>query len=44
MGGAPNHRYTPDRSIRDHMITLGWSAEGQGPDTIFACIPTLLSG
>jgi YVTN family beta-propeller protein len=44
MGGAPNHRYTVNRATRDHMITLGWVEEGNGPDVIFACTPTLLAG
>lgn len=39
MGGAPNHRYTTSRAIRDQMLTLGWSPEGNGPDIIFACVP-----
>ena len=44
MGGAPNHRYTPDRSVRDQMVAQGWVAEGSGPDVVFACTPTLLNG
>jgi YVTN family beta-propeller protein len=44
MGGAPNHRYTPDRAVRDHMVAQGWIAEGSGPDIVFACTPTLLNG
>ena len=39
MGGAPNHRYTTDASIRAGMVAQGWSAEGNGPDIIFACLP-----
>jgi hypothetical protein len=39
MGGAPNHRFTADRAIRDLMLTLGWKAEGNGPEVIFACVP-----
>ena len=39
LGGAPNHRFTASRAIRDQMVALGWSAEGNGPDIIFACIP-----
>jgi len=39
MGGAPNHRYTTSRAIRDQMLTLGWSPEGNGPAIIFACVP-----
>jgi YVTN family beta-propeller protein len=44
MGGAPNHRYTTDAAIRAAMIALGWIAEGNGPNIIFACIPSLLNG
>lgn len=44
MGGAPNHRYTPDPVIRAQMIQAGWIAEGSGPDTIYACTPALLNG
>lgn len=40
-GGAPNHRYTPDRTIRDAMRAAGWTAEGYGNDIVFACMPTL---
>ncbi len=43
MGGAPNHRYTANPDIRDQMVALGWTAEGNGPDTIFACIPSVYS-
>ena len=39
MGGAPNHRYTTDPTIRALMLTQGWLAEGNGPDVIFACVP-----
>jgi YVTN family beta-propeller protein len=44
MGGAPNHRYMGDRATRAQMLLLGWTAEGAGPDTVFACTPTLLNG
>jgi len=39
MNGAPNHRFTPNRVTRDHMVMLGWLQEGNGPDVIFACVP-----
>lgn len=39
MGGAPNHRFTTNRATRDQMVTLGWTAEGNGPDIISACVP-----
>jgi DNA-binding beta-propeller fold protein YncE len=41
QGGAPNHRYTADRSTRDRMTAAGWLAEGNGSDVIFACTPRL---
>ena len=44
MGGAPNHRYTTAPAVRAFMITQGWLPEGNGPDIIFACTSTLLSG
>jgi len=39
LGGAPNHRYTTSRAIFDQMVALGWVAEGNGDQTIFACGP-----
>ena len=41
QGGAPNHRYTPDRSARNAMLALGWVAEGSGVEGVFACTPPL---
>jgi YVTN family beta-propeller protein len=41
MGGAPNHRYTPDRAVRNQMLAAGWIPEGSGPDLVFACTPSL---
>ena len=43
-GDAPNHRYTASRALRDQMVLQGWTAEGSGPDTVFACTPTLKGG
>jgi YVTN family beta-propeller protein len=40
-GGTPNHRYTAHRATRDAMASAGWTAEGSGPDTVFACTPPL---
>ncbi len=37
--GAPNHRYTISRYIRDQMVTAGGTAEGSGSDIVFACVP-----
>jgi len=34
-----NHRYTADRATRDHMVSLGWIAEGDGPDAVAMCAP-----
>jgi len=44
QGGAPNHRYMGDRAVRDQSVAAGWTAEGNGPDIIFACTPTLTNG
>jgi YVTN family beta-propeller protein len=41
MSGAPNHRLTASRAVRDRMVAQGWEAEGNGVDVIFACTPTL---
>jgi len=30
MGGAPNHRFTTDASVRATMLAAGWIPEGQG--------------
>ena len=38
-GGAPNHRYTTNRTVFDQMVAKGWVPEGNGPQTIFACGP-----
>jgi len=40
-GGAPNHRYTPSMQTVADMTASGWSAEGVGPDRVFACTPAL---
>lgn len=34
-----NHRYTTDRATRDAMVSKGWLAEGDGPDTVVMCAP-----
>lgn len=39
LSGAPNHRYTESRTVFDQMRAQGWTAEGAGPATVFACIP-----
>lgn len=41
MGGAPNHRITANRTLRDAMVSAGWIAEGTGEDTVYACVPSL---
>jgi len=38
MGGAPNHRFTTDPSLRAQMIAQGWAAEGFGIGVVF-CSP-----
>ena len=38
IGGAPNHRFTTDASVRLQMIGLGWSPEGTGVGVGF-CSP-----
>jgi hypothetical protein len=35
-----NHRYMPDRATRDHMVAIGWLAEGDGPDLVVMCAPS----
>ncbi len=38
MGGAPNHRFTIDTSVRTQMIAAGWVPEGFGIGVTF-CSP-----
>jgi hypothetical protein len=38
MGGAPNHRYTTETSVRVDMITAGWTPEGLGIGVV-GCVP-----
>ena len=38
MGGAPNHRYTTETSIRVDMITTRWTPEGLGIGVV-GCVP-----
>jgi probable HAF family extracellular repeat protein len=38
-GGAPNHRYTIDRTMRERMIAQGWVPEGIGSDAVQMCSP-----
>jgi hypothetical protein len=38
-GDAPNHRYTASRTVFEQMRARGWTAEGNGPQIIFACLP-----
>jgi len=44
QGGAPNHRLTASRATRDALVAQGWVKEGSGPDAVYACTPTLLTG
>lgn len=39
MGGAPNHRYTTSSATADLMRAAGWILEGNGPASVFACVP-----
>jgi photosystem II stability/assembly factor-like uncharacterized protein len=39
QGGAPNHRYTTDFTVRAQMIAQGWVPEGLGPDGVQMCSP-----
>jgi mono/diheme cytochrome c family protein len=39
QGGAPNHRYTTDATVRDTMVAHGWVIEGNGPGFAFMCGP-----
>jgi YVTN family beta-propeller protein len=43
-GGAPNHRLTTDRATRDALRAQGWIPEGQGPDAVYGCVPSLTAG
>ncbi|HZQ61316.1 MAG TPA: hypothetical protein VFC24_08215, partial [Casimicrobiaceae bacterium] len=39
QGGAPNHRYTTDLTVRSQMIAQGWTPEGLGPSSVIMCSP-----
>ncbi len=39
ISGAPNHRYTTDRALLDTMVRQGWTMEGHGSTSVFACVP-----
>jgi hypothetical protein len=34
-----NHRYTSSLAVRNQMVSLGWAAEGSGPDAVTFCAP-----
>jgi hypothetical protein len=40
QGGAPNHRYTMEKSVRDEMLAKGYVPEGKGPLGIVMCSPS----
>lgn len=44
LSAAPNHRYTTSRTIVDQMVAQGWTAEGAGAQTVFACVPSAAAG
>lgn len=37
QGGAPNHRYTDNLTVRSQMIAQGWIPEGSGVDGVAFC-------
>ena len=37
--GAPNHRYTTDRTIQEEMVAQGWIPEGYGFLGVIGCVP-----
>jgi photosystem II stability/assembly factor-like uncharacterized protein len=39
QGGAPNHRYTTDLTVRAQMIAQSWVPEGLGPNAVEMCSP-----
>ena len=39
QGGAPNHRYTTDSSVRALMLAQGWIPEGYGAIGVMMCAP-----
>jgi hypothetical protein len=39
QGGAPNHRYTNDTSVRTTMMASGWVPEGFGAQGVAFCAP-----
>jgi hypothetical protein len=34
-----NHRYMTEAALRNSMVSLGWTAEGDGPDLVVLCAP-----
>ncbi|HEY3178495.1 MAG TPA: CAP domain-containing protein [Casimicrobiaceae bacterium] len=34
-----NHRYMTDPAVRSQMVSLGWLAEGDGPNLVVMCAP-----
>ena len=39
IGGAPNHRYATESSVRDEMLLKGWIPEGAGNLGVIMCAP-----
>jgi len=39
QGGAPNHRYTTDLTVRSTMLAFGWIPEGYGSIGVIMCVP-----
>jgi hypothetical protein len=43
QGGAPNHRYTTDTTVRSQMLARGWIPEGQGAEGVAFCTAQVTS-
>ena len=41
-GGAPNHRYTTSPTVFQTLLAAGWTMEGDGRTSAFACVPRVL--
>ena len=38
QGGAPNHRFAVDPTVRTSMIAAQWTPEDNGADGVLACV------
>ena len=41
---ARRHRFTIYQATFLTMVAQGWVGEGQGPNVVYGCVPTLLNG